>query len=332
MNRIARVFRIFGTALSYLQHGKLAVPLLLYFLLQLSLIAPLRVRAARSRGASGRSSGRAWIPRSSRTIPEHLFFMGGHPREARYSARDIRPRPRAGSDRAARRRGVRSVERIGVRESLARPPDAGTSTSSSRRRSPRPPCSSASGIPWRSSTGSPASRADSGWARARSSASCCRPSSCTRFHSSSSRTLGARCDPAELRFRGTALRRIVSPRARAVPAHHTDAAPEPQLRRRSRSRYRPSSSSTCRSRGRPSSSSRPTSSWEGSRSSSSKHGTQGGNMMTFPGIERIERARRPPRRGSARHRRRARAARRVRPGQATASATPRKRSSSRRES
>lgn len=75
MTRIARVFRCFGTALSSLQHGKLAVPLLLYFLLQLGLIALYVLSGAKAAGF--------WTllkPSLDAELithyPEHLFFMG----------------------------------------------------------------------------------------------------------------------------------------------------------------------------------------------------------------------------------------------------------------
>jgi hypothetical protein len=75
MSRIARVFRIFGRTLSYLQHGRLAVPLLLYMHLQFLLIA-LYVW-------SGAKAARLWAlvrpamdPEILRHYPEHLFLMG----------------------------------------------------------------------------------------------------------------------------------------------------------------------------------------------------------------------------------------------------------------
>ncbi|MFA4947335.1 MAG: hypothetical protein WC674_02360 [Candidatus Krumholzibacteriia bacterium] len=74
MSRIARVFRIFGTVLSYLQHGRLIIPLLLYFLVQLSLICLYVWSGARAAGL--------WTllrpgmdPEIVTHYPEHLFFM-----------------------------------------------------------------------------------------------------------------------------------------------------------------------------------------------------------------------------------------------------------------
>ena len=76
MNRIARVFGIFRTALSYLRHGGLIIPLLLYFLLQLSLISLYVWSGARAAGL--------WTllnpgmdPEIIAHYPEHLFFMSG---------------------------------------------------------------------------------------------------------------------------------------------------------------------------------------------------------------------------------------------------------------
>lgn len=75
MSRITRVFRIFGTGLSYLRHGRLAVPLLLYLLIQLFLIS-LYVW-------SGSKAAGLWTllrPGMDSEIithyPEHLFLMG----------------------------------------------------------------------------------------------------------------------------------------------------------------------------------------------------------------------------------------------------------------
>jgi len=75
MSRIARVFRIFGTVLSYLQHGRLVIPLLLYFLLQLSLISLYVWSGAKAAGI--------WAlvrpgmdPEIITHYPEHLFLMG----------------------------------------------------------------------------------------------------------------------------------------------------------------------------------------------------------------------------------------------------------------
>jgi hypothetical protein len=69
------VFRIFGTDLSYLRHGRLAIPLLLYFILQLSLISLYVWSGAKAAGL--------WtllMPGMDSEIithyPEHLFFMG----------------------------------------------------------------------------------------------------------------------------------------------------------------------------------------------------------------------------------------------------------------
>jgi hypothetical protein len=75
MNRIARVFRCFGTALSYLQHGRPAVPLLLYFLLQLCIIALYVLSGAKTAGfwtLLKPSLDAAAITH----YPEHLFLMG----------------------------------------------------------------------------------------------------------------------------------------------------------------------------------------------------------------------------------------------------------------
>ncbi len=75
MSRIARVFRIFGRVLSYLQLGRPAVPLLLFFILQLSLIALYVWSGAKM----------AWLwtllrpgmdPEIVTHYPEHLFLMG----------------------------------------------------------------------------------------------------------------------------------------------------------------------------------------------------------------------------------------------------------------
>jgi hypothetical protein len=75
MSRIARVFRIFGTVLSYLQHGRLAVPLLVYMHLQFLLVALYVWSGAKA----------AWLwalvrpgmdPEVLTHYPEHLFLMG----------------------------------------------------------------------------------------------------------------------------------------------------------------------------------------------------------------------------------------------------------------
>jgi len=75
MNRIARVFKCFGAALSHVQNGRLAVPLFLYFLLQLSLIA-LYV----SSGAKGAVFWTLLKPGLDAEVvthyPEHLLLMG----------------------------------------------------------------------------------------------------------------------------------------------------------------------------------------------------------------------------------------------------------------
>jgi hypothetical protein len=75
MSRIARVFRIFGAVLSYLKHGKPALPLFLYFLLQLSLIFLY--------AGSGAKAAGFWAlfrpgmdPEAIKHYPEHLFLMG----------------------------------------------------------------------------------------------------------------------------------------------------------------------------------------------------------------------------------------------------------------
>jgi len=75
MNRIAHVFGCFGPALSFLQRGRVAVPLLLYFLLQLCLIALYVLSGAKAAGF--------WSllkPSLDADLiahyPEHLFLMG----------------------------------------------------------------------------------------------------------------------------------------------------------------------------------------------------------------------------------------------------------------
>ena len=75
MSRIARVFRIFGTVLSYLQHGRIALPLFLYFLLQLSLILLYVGSGARAAWLWGLARP-GMDPGIIAHYPEHLFLMG----------------------------------------------------------------------------------------------------------------------------------------------------------------------------------------------------------------------------------------------------------------
>lgn len=75
MNRIVRVLRIFGTAISYLQFGRPAIPLLMYFVLKLCIIFLYVASGTKTPGGLWPLLARGMNAEAIGHYPEHLILM-----------------------------------------------------------------------------------------------------------------------------------------------------------------------------------------------------------------------------------------------------------------
>jgi hypothetical protein len=75
MNRITRVFKTFGTAISYLRSGRPAVPLLMYFALKLCIIFWYVLAGMNPPGSLWRLLMRGIDVRAAEHYPEHLILL-----------------------------------------------------------------------------------------------------------------------------------------------------------------------------------------------------------------------------------------------------------------